>query len=51
MVIAAPADYEMHYCAEQPLQISDFFPNADALWRNSAAVKEWIARVLYWLKG
>ena len=50
-VIPAPTDYEMHYCAEQPLQISDFFPNADALWRNSAAVKEWIARVLYWLKG
>lgn len=50
-VIPAPTDYEMHYCAELPLQIKDFFPSADALWRNSAAVKEWIARFLYWLKG
>lgn len=50
-VVPAPTDYEMHYCAELPMQIKDFFPSADALWRNSAAVKEWIARFLYWLKG
>ena len=50
-VIPAPTDYEMHYCAELPLQIKDFFPSADALWRNSAAVKEWVARFCYWLKG
>lgn len=50
-VRAAPTDYEMHYCAELPLQIKDFFPSADALWRNSAAVKEWVARACYWLKG
>ncbi len=50
-VIPAPTDYEMHYCAELPLQIKDFFPSADALWRNSVAVKEWVARFCYWLKG
>lgn len=50
-VIPAPTDYEMHYCAEQPLQCKDFFPSADALWRNSVAVKEWVARFFYWLKG
>lgn len=46
-----PTDYEMHYCAELPLQCKDFFPSADALWRNSVAVKEWVARFCYWLKG
>lgn len=50
-VHVAPTDYEMHYCAELPLQIKDFFPSADALWRNSVAVKEWVARACYWLKG
>ncbi len=50
-VIPAPTDYEMHYCAELPLQCKDFFPSADALWRNSVAVKEWVARFFYWLKG
>lgn len=50
-VVAVPTDYEMHFCAEQPLQIKDFFPSADALLRNSAAVKEWVARFFYWLKG
>ena len=50
-VVPAPTDYEMHYCAELPLQIKDFFPSADALWRNSVAVKEWVARFGYWLKG
>lgn len=50
-VQAAPTDYEMHYVAECPLSVADFFPSADALLRNSLAVKEWIARVLYALKG
>lgn len=50
-VVPVPTDYEMHYCAELPLQIKDFFPSADALWRNSVAVKEWVARFCYWLKG
>lgn len=50
-VRVAPTDYEMHYCAELPLQIKDFFPSVDALWRNSVAVKEWVARARYWLKG
>lgn len=50
-VVEAPTDYEMHYCAEQPLKVRDFFPSAEALERNSAAVKEWVARFCYWLKG
>lgn len=49
-VRAVPTDYEMHYCAELPLQIKDFFPSADALWRNSAAAKEWVAQFCYWLR-
>lgn len=50
-VFPVPTDFEMHYCAELPLKIKDFFPSADALWRNSVAVKEWVARFCYWLKG
>ena len=50
-VLPVPTDYEMHYCAELPLQIKDFFPSADALWRNSVAVKEWVARFCCCLKG
>ena len=50
-VKAAPTDYEMHYVAELPIGVGDFFPAADALLRNSLAVKEWIARVLYALRG
>ena len=50
-VVPAPTDYEMHYCAESPLKCVDFLPSADALWRNSVAVKEWVARFCYWLKG
>ena len=49
-VLAAPTDYEMHYCAELPLQTKDFFPSADALARNSVAVKEWVARFCYGLR-
>ena len=50
-VVAAPTDYEMHYAAEPPIGIADFFPSADALLRNSLAVKEWIARALYAIRG
>ena len=48
-VVPAPTDYEMHFCAEQPLRVGDFLPSADALWRNSVAVKEWVARLCYHL--
>ena len=47
----APTDYEMHFVRECPLGVGDFFPNADSLLRNSFAVKEWVARFLYALKG
>lgn len=50
-VIAAPADYEMHFAVECRRQIGDFFPHCEALQRNSCAVKEWVARFFYWLKG
>lgn len=50
-VRAAPTDYEMHYGAECRFGVADFFPNADSLWRNTVAVKEWVARFCYWLKG
>lgn len=50
-VVAAPADYEMAYALEEPLQVKDFFPHADAMCRNSYALKEWVARFFYWLKG
>lgn len=46
-VTPVPTDYEMHYGAEAPLEIRDFFPSAEALVRNSAAVKEWVARAGY----
>lgn len=46
-VVAAPTDYEMHYVAEESLKIRHFFPSADALHRNSDAVKEWVARAGY----
>jgi len=49
-VVPAPTDYEMHAAAEAPLRAGDFFPNAEALVRNSYAVKEWVARALYSLK-
>jgi len=49
-VVPAPTDYEMTAAAESTLGVGDFFPNADALVRNSYAVKEWVARALYSLK-
>lgn len=48
-VVAAPCDYEMHYAAEEPIEIKDFFPSAEALHRNSDAMKEWVARAGYGL--
>ena len=48
-VVPAPCDYEMHMIAEQPIEIGDFFPNAEAMTRNAWAVKEWVARVGYGL--
>ena len=50
-VTAVPTDYEMHCAAECPLAFDDFIPGAEALLRNSYAVKEWVARFCYWLKG
>ena len=50
-VVPAPTDYEMNCVAELPIGVGDFFPAADALLRNSLAVKEWIARVLYAIRG
>lgn len=46
-VVEATCDYEMHYAAEEPLKFRDFFPSADALHRNSDAMKEWVARIGY----
>ena len=46
-IIAAPADYEMHGVAECPIEFGDFLPNAEALVRNSYAMKEWVARIGY----
>ena len=46
-VVAAPADYEMHAMAERPIEFGDFLPNAEALARNSYALKEWVARIGY----
>lgn len=48
-VVEAPCDYEMHYAAEEPIEIKDFFPSAEALHRNSDAMKEWVARAGYGL--
>lgn len=46
-IVAAPTDYEMHGAAEGPIDFGDFLPNAEALARNSYALKEWIARIGY----
>ena len=50
-VIPAPTDYEMHCALERPIEVGDFFPKSEALILNSYAVKEWVARFFYWLKG
>lgn len=46
-VVERCCDYEMHFAAEHEIEIGDFFPNADALSRNSYAIKEWVARIGY----
>ena len=46
-VVPAPTDFEMSYVAEWPVEFGDFMPSADALLRNSSAVKEWVARFGY----
>ena len=48
-VVPSPCDYEMHMIAEQPIEIGDFFPSAEAMTRNAWAVKEWVARIGYGL--
>lgn len=47
-VIPAPTDFEMSCGAERDVEFGDFFPSADALLRNSYAIKEWVARFGYW---
>ena len=47
-VIPAPTDFEMSYVSEKPVGFGDFVPAADALYRNSCAFKEWVARFGYW---
>jgi len=49
-VIAAPTDYEMHYAAEEDFSLGELLPGAEALWRNAAVIKEWIARFCYHMK-
>lgn len=47
-VIPSPTDFEMNCTAENPVGFGDFVPAAEALLRNSYAVKEWVARFCYW---
>ena len=49
-VVPAPTDFEMTFSLEEPIRVRDFFPCADAMSRNSYALKEWVARFFYWLK-
>ena len=46
-VVPVPTDFEMCSFAECEIAASDFLPSADALFRNSYAMKEWIARFGY----
>lgn len=46
-VIPAPTDFEMTCASEKAIELGDFFPSADALLRNSAAVKEWMGILGY----
>ena len=50
-VIPAPTDFEMSCASEKAIEFGDFFPSADALLRNSYAVKEWVARFGYFVLG
>lgn len=46
-VVPAPTDFEMNYVLEQPIRVDDFLPSADALIRNSYAVKELAGNIGY----
>ena len=46
-VVPAPADFEMSCALERPVKFEDFFPSAEALMRNSYAVKEWVGNAGY----
>ena len=46
-VIEAPCDYEFHCAAEHELEPHDFFPSGEAMEKNCAAIKEWVAGALY----
>lgn len=50
-IVPAPTDFEMSCAAEKALEFGDFFPSADALLRNSCAVKEWVGRFGYQVLG
>lgn len=50
-VLPAPTDFEMNCSAEKELELADFFPSAEALLRNSYAVKEWVAMLGYSVLG
>lgn len=46
-VVPIPADFEMTYVAEPDVSIKEFFPSADGVMRNTAAMKEWIGLLGY----
>lgn len=46
-VVPAPTDFEMTCASEKAIEFGDIVPSADALLRNSYAVKEWVARFGY----
>lgn len=46
-VVPILSDFEMLYVAESGLSIKEFFPSADGVLRNTAAMKEWIALAFY----
>ena len=50
-VIPVPTDFEMSYILERGFEVSDLFPSVEALACNTYAVKEWVARFCYWIKG
>ena len=46
-VVAAPTDFEMSCALERPIRLDDFIPSAEALMRNSYAIKEWVGNFGY----
>lgn len=48
-VIPSATDYAV--VGPQPLDVLDFLPNADALGGVSFALREWLGRAYYWLRG